>query len=145
MLRFASRDLRGGLKGLWIFLLCIALGVAAVVGVESLARALNDGLGLGCGEVVLADLLAPVIVDGGAHAPIHRKALAGVALVDAAGRRYVAIVSPVGHPRVPQSQRFPQRRIESNPAFICEIYRRPGWLFAARRAILTGAIFRMIR
>jgi putative ABC transport system permease protein len=44
-LRFALRDLRGGLTGLRIFMLCIALGVAAIVGVESLARALNDGLG----------------------------------------------------------------------------------------------------
>ena len=44
-LRFALRDLRGGLNGLRIFLLCIALGVAAIVGVESLAQALNDGLG----------------------------------------------------------------------------------------------------
>ena len=44
-LRFALRDLRGGLAGLWIFLLCIALGVAAIVGVESLARGLNDGMG----------------------------------------------------------------------------------------------------
>jgi putative ABC transport system permease protein len=43
--RFALRDLRGGLAGLRIFLLCIVLGVAAIVGVESLARALNDGLG----------------------------------------------------------------------------------------------------
>jgi len=45
MARFALRDLRGGLAGLRIFLLCIALGVAAIVGVDSLARALNDGLG----------------------------------------------------------------------------------------------------
>ncbi len=45
MARFAIRDLRGGLGGLRIFFLCIALGVAAIVGVESLARALNDGLG----------------------------------------------------------------------------------------------------
>jgi putative ABC transport system permease protein len=44
-LRFALRDLRGGLDGLRILLLCIALGVAAIVGVESLARALNDGMG----------------------------------------------------------------------------------------------------
>jgi putative ABC transport system permease protein len=44
-LRFALRDLRGGLAGLRIFLLCIALGVAAIVGVESLALALNDGMG----------------------------------------------------------------------------------------------------
>jgi putative ABC transport system permease protein len=43
--RFALRDLRGGLAGLRILLLCIALGVAAIVGVDSLARALNDGLG----------------------------------------------------------------------------------------------------
>ena len=43
--RFALRDLRGGLAGLWIFLLCIALGVAAIVGVQSLAKALDDGLG----------------------------------------------------------------------------------------------------
>ena len=45
VIRFAIRDLRGGLGGLRIFLLCIALGVAAIVGVESLARALDDGLG----------------------------------------------------------------------------------------------------
>ena len=42
--RLAFRDLRGGLSGLRIFLLCIALGVAAIVAVNSLARALQDGL-----------------------------------------------------------------------------------------------------
>src|SRR5271165_1522877 len=45
MARFALRDLRGGLSGLRIFCLCIALGVMAIVGVESLAKALDDGLG----------------------------------------------------------------------------------------------------
>jgi putative ABC transport system permease protein len=44
MARFALRDLRGGLEGLRILLLCIALGVMAIVGVEGLARALNGGL-----------------------------------------------------------------------------------------------------
>ena len=44
ILRFALRDLRGGLAGLWIFLVCIALGVTAIVGVDSLAKALDDGL-----------------------------------------------------------------------------------------------------
>jgi putative ABC transport system permease protein len=44
ILRFAMRDLRGGLAGLWIFLVCIALGVTAIVGVESLAKALGDGM-----------------------------------------------------------------------------------------------------
>ena len=52
MARFALRDLRGGLAGLRIFCLCIALGVAAIVGVESLAKALDDGLGLQ-GRVIL--------------------------------------------------------------------------------------------
>ena len=42
--RFAARDLRGGLEGLRIFLACIALGVGAIVAVNSLARALDDGL-----------------------------------------------------------------------------------------------------
>ncbi len=45
MARFVWRDLRGGIAGLRIVLVCIALGVAAIVGVESLALALNDGLG----------------------------------------------------------------------------------------------------
>ena len=44
ILRLALRDLRGGLSGLWIFLVCIALGVTAIVGVDSLARALDGGL-----------------------------------------------------------------------------------------------------
>lgn len=42
--RLAARDLRGGFQGLRIFLACIAVGVAAIVAVHSLARALEDGL-----------------------------------------------------------------------------------------------------
>ncbi len=42
--RLAARDLRGGFQGLRIFLACIAIGVAAIVGVNSLARSLQDGL-----------------------------------------------------------------------------------------------------
>ncbi|MCW6508692.1 ABC transporter permease [Lichenifustis flavocetrariae] len=44
ILRFAARDLRGGLGGYWIFLACIALGVAAIAGVGSVAGGLQDGL-----------------------------------------------------------------------------------------------------
>lgn len=43
-LRFAWRDLRGGLKGFGVFITCIAIGVGAIVGVSSLARSLSDGL-----------------------------------------------------------------------------------------------------
>ena len=44
VLRFAARDLRGGLGGLRVFIACIALGVAAIVGVNSLSRSLGEGL-----------------------------------------------------------------------------------------------------
>jgi putative ABC transport system permease protein len=42
--RLGLRELRGGLGGFGIFLACIALGVAAIAGVGSFARALSDGL-----------------------------------------------------------------------------------------------------
>ena len=38
------RELRGGLRGFRIFLLCVALGVSAIAGVGSLSDALIDGL-----------------------------------------------------------------------------------------------------
>ena len=44
LLRFAARDLRGGLRGFRIFLACIALGVAAIVGVNATSRGLSDSL-----------------------------------------------------------------------------------------------------
>ena len=43
-LRFALRELRGGLRGFYVFIACIALGVAAIAGVCSVACSLGDGL-----------------------------------------------------------------------------------------------------
>lgn len=43
-LRIALRELRGGLAGFYVFIACIALGVAAIAGVNSLARALTEGI-----------------------------------------------------------------------------------------------------
>ncbi|MDZ5699223.1 ABC transporter permease [Chelativorans sp. M5D2P16] len=43
-LRFALREMRGGLSGFFIFLACIALGVAAIGGVNSVARAISTGV-----------------------------------------------------------------------------------------------------
>jgi putative ABC transport system permease protein len=43
-LRFAGRNLRHGIRGFGIFLACIALGVASIAGVGSVARSLTDGL-----------------------------------------------------------------------------------------------------
>jgi putative ABC transport system permease protein len=43
-LRYALRELRGGLRGFYVFIACIALGVMAIAGVGSVAASLNDGL-----------------------------------------------------------------------------------------------------
>ena len=43
-LRLALRELRGGLRGFYVFLACIALGVAAIAGVNSVSRALTQGI-----------------------------------------------------------------------------------------------------
>jgi putative ABC transport system permease protein len=43
-MRLARRELRGGLKGFRVFLACLALGVAAIAGVGSLASAIEEGL-----------------------------------------------------------------------------------------------------
>ena len=43
-LRFALRELRGGLRGFGVFIACIALGVMAIAGVGSFSRSLSDGL-----------------------------------------------------------------------------------------------------
>ncbi|MCX7303037.1 MAG: ABC transporter permease [Hyphomicrobiales bacterium] len=43
-LRFALREMRGGLSGFVIFIVCIALGVAAIGGVNSVARSITTGV-----------------------------------------------------------------------------------------------------
>ena len=43
-LRYALRELRGGLRGFYVFIACIALGVMAIAGVGSVAASLGQGL-----------------------------------------------------------------------------------------------------
>src|SRR5947207_14522864 len=43
-LHFALRELRGGLRGFYVFIGCIALGVMAIAGVGSVAASLGEGL-----------------------------------------------------------------------------------------------------
>jgi putative ABC transport system permease protein len=43
-LRYAMRELRGGLRGFYVFIACIALGVMAIAGVGSVAASLSEGL-----------------------------------------------------------------------------------------------------
>src|SRR3984885_6956728 len=42
--RYALRELRGGLSGFYVFIACIALGVTAIAGVDSVAASLSEGL-----------------------------------------------------------------------------------------------------
>ena len=50
--RFAWRDLRGGLRGFGVFIACVALGVMTIAGVGSVAASLNDGIAK-AGRVIL--------------------------------------------------------------------------------------------
>ena len=43
-LRLALREMRGGLKGFYIFLACIALGTAAIAGVNSVSSAITQAI-----------------------------------------------------------------------------------------------------
>lgn len=43
-LKFALRELRGGLRGFYIFLACLALGVAAIAAVGTVRSAINQGI-----------------------------------------------------------------------------------------------------
>src|SRR5262249_39664672 len=56
-LRFAARELRGGLRGFYVFMACIALGVTAIAGVGAVASALAEGLARE-GRVILGGDLA---------------------------------------------------------------------------------------
>jgi putative ABC transport system permease protein len=67
-LRLALRELRGGLSGFRVFVACIALGVAAIAGVNSVARALTESISAE-GRVILGGDLAFSLV--------HREATAG--------------------------------------------------------------------
>jgi putative ABC transport system permease protein len=51
-LRFALREMRGGLRGFAVFLTCIALGVAAIGGVNSVAEAISASVS-GQGRILL--------------------------------------------------------------------------------------------
>jgi putative ABC transport system permease protein len=55
-LRYAWRELRGGLRGFGVFIACIALGVMAISGVGSVARSLADGLAQAGSAILGGDL-----------------------------------------------------------------------------------------
>ncbi len=55
-LRFAFRELRGGLRGFGVFVACIALGVLAIAGVGSVANSLSEGLSSAGGLILGGDI-----------------------------------------------------------------------------------------
>jgi putative ABC transport system permease protein len=60
-LRFALREMRGGLRGFYVFIACIALGSMAIAGVGSLAASLADGLARE-GQVILGGDLSFALI-----------------------------------------------------------------------------------
>ena len=60
-LRFALREMRGGLRGFYVFIACIALGCMAIAGVGSLAASLASGLARQ-GQVILGGDLAFTLI-----------------------------------------------------------------------------------
>ena len=60
-LRFAWREMRGGLHGFYVFIACIALGSMAIAGVGSLAASFADGLARE-GQVILGGDLSFTLI-----------------------------------------------------------------------------------
>ena len=81
-LRFALRELRGGLRGFYVFIACIALGSMAIAGVGSLAASLANGLARE-GRVILGGDLAFTLIQREA-APNEREFLQGHGQVSSA-------------------------------------------------------------
>ncbi len=70
----ARRDLRGGIKGFRIVLACLALGVAAIAGIGSLSRAIEDGLRRDARKLLGGDLAFTLV-----HRPAGAAELAWLA------------------------------------------------------------------
>ena len=81
-LRFAWREIRGGLRGFYVFVACIALGVLAIAGVGSVASGLADGLARE-GRVILGG-------DAAFSLSLREASAAERSFIDARGRSSVA-------------------------------------------------------
>src|SRR5581483_7758000 len=66
-LRLALREMRGGLRGFYVLVACIALGVMSIAGVNSVAGSLADGLARE-GRVILGGDLAFTLIHREANA-----------------------------------------------------------------------------
>ncbi len=94
-LRFALRELRGGLRGFYVFIACIALGVAAIASVGSVSQALQEGVSQE-GQVILGGDVAVSL--------IHREADQAEREVLGALGRHSEIATMRAMARVPGSE-----------------------------------------
>jgi putative ABC transport system permease protein len=159
-LRFAARELRGGLRGFHVFIACMALGVMAIAGVGSVASGLADGLAregrviLG-GDVAFSLSLREASADerafldrrgrlslgatmrAMARAADGRAALVEVKAVDAAYPLYGAVVL---EPRQPLAEALAQRDgafgAAADPALLARLDLKPGGRIAIGAATI---------
>jgi putative ABC transport system permease protein len=93
----ARRELRGGIKGFRIVLACLALGVAAIAGIGSLSRAIEDGLKRDARKLLGGDLAFTLV-----HRPAGPAELAWLAargeVSTAADLRAMAYVNDASSP-----------------------------------------------
>ena len=54
--RLAMREMRGGLRGFYIFMLCIVLGTAAIAGVNSVARSMTSAIDAQGRDILAGDI-----------------------------------------------------------------------------------------
>ena len=93
-LRFAMRELRGGLHGFYVFIACIALGSMAIASVGSLAASLADGLARE-GRVILGGDLAFTLIQREA-APAEREFLQTHGQISSAATMRAMARTPTG-------------------------------------------------
>ena len=59
--RLAAREMRGGLAGFRLFIACLALGVAAIAGILSFSRAVEEGLRADAREILGGDVAVSLL------------------------------------------------------------------------------------
>ena len=158
--RLALRELRGGLRGFYVFIACIALGVTAIAAVGSIANSLAEGLAREGRVIIGGDVAFSLIqrevsateraflVSHGelstaatmramARTPDGRSALVELKAVDGAYPLYGAIVTePAGDLAALSARRDGAFGVVADPALLTRLELRPG----ARLTIGAAAI-----
>ena len=159
-LRFAWRELRGGLRGFGVFIACIALGVMAIAGVGSVAQSLSDGLSRAGSSILGGDLAFSLVqreADASERAFLDAHGLVSVAatlptmahtadgratLVDikAVDRAYPLFDAVTTTPDLPLAELFVRKGDEfgaaADPALLARLNLKPGDRITIGNAVL---------